>query len=59
VALCGLAEENLQWRRVLGLFCEPKISRFNFLVDLKEQSTQCDKQLTIQMFKTFVELKNG
>ena len=31
----------------------------NFLVDLKGQSTQCDEQRTVQMFKPFVELKNG
>jgi hypothetical protein len=30
----------------------------NFLVGLKGQSTQCDEQRTVQMFKPFVELKN-
>jgi len=28
-------------------------------VDLKKQSAQCDEQRTVQMFKPFVELKNG
>jgi len=31
----------------------------NFLVGLKGQSTQCDEQHTVQMFKPFVELKKG
>ena len=56
---CGLDRGNLQWPGVLDLFRKPKISRFNFLVDLKAQSTQYDEQSTVQMFKTFVELKNG
>jgi hypothetical protein len=56
---CGLARGNPQWPGVLDLFRNPKISRFNFLVDLKAQSTQCGGQSTVQMFKTFVELKNG
>jgi hypothetical protein len=28
-------------------------------VNLKVQSTHCDEQRTVQMFKPFVELKNG
>ena len=32
---------------------------FNFLVDLNVQSTLCDEQRTVQMFKPFVEFKNG
>jgi len=36
-----------------------KLSRFNFLAGLKAQSTQCDEQRTVQIFKPFVELKNG
>jgi hypothetical protein len=30
-----------------------------FWADLKVQSTHCDEQRTLQMFKPFVELKNG
>jgi hypothetical protein len=37
-ALCGLARGNLQLMGVIGLFSESKISRSNFLVDLKVQS---------------------
>jgi hypothetical protein len=55
---CELARGNPQWPWILDLFRKPKISRFNFLVDLKAQSTQCDEQRTVQMFKPFVELKN-
>ncbi|MEX1329421.1 MAG: hypothetical protein AB1Z29_21685, partial [Desulfobacterales bacterium] len=56
---CGLVRGNLQWIRVLDLVSESKISWFNFLLDLKEHSIQCDKQRTVHMFKPFVELKNG
>ena len=49
---------NPNWPGVLGLFRKPKISWSNFLVNLKEQSTQCDEQRTVQMFKPSVELKN-
>jgi hypothetical protein len=44
---CGLVRGNLQWIRVLDLVSESKISWFNFLLDLKEHSIQCDKQRTV------------
>lgn len=40
---CGLARGNPQWPGVLGLSSEAEISRSNFLVDLKAQSTNCNK----------------
>jgi hypothetical protein len=53
---CGLARGNLQWPEILGLFSKPKISRSNFLVDLKVQSTRCDKQRTVRMFTKILRL---
>ena len=41
--LCGLARGNPQWSGVLGLFSKFKISGFNFLMDLKVQSTTSEK----------------
>ena len=40
--------------------CPPNL-KYNesILGGLKEQSTQCDEQRTVQMIKPFVELKNG
>jgi hypothetical protein len=42
--LCRLVRVNPQWPGISDLFSESKITRFNFLMDLKEQSTRCDKQ---------------
>ena len=44
---------------VLDLFSEPQISVFNFFVDLKVQSTHCDKQQPVWIFTKFSMLKNG
>ena len=41
--LCGLARGNTQWWGVLDLFRKSKIPWFQFLMDLKVQSTQYDK----------------
>ena len=41
--ICGLDRRNLPYPGILDLFSEPKISWFNFLVDLKEKSTHCEK----------------
>ena len=43
--LCGLVRGNLQFPSILGLFSEPKISWFDFLVDLKVQSKRRDKKM--------------
>ena len=40
---CGLARGNPQWPAVLDLVSESKIAWFNFLVDLKAQSTHLEK----------------
>jgi hypothetical protein len=56
--LCGLAKGNLQFSGTLDLFGQSKITWSDFMVDLKAQSTPCDEQRTVQMFKPFVELKS-
>ena len=57
-SFCGLAWGNPQEPGNLGLSSKSKLSRSNFLVDLKEQYAQCDEQRTVQMYKPIVELKN-
>ena len=42
---CRLDRRNLQWSGVLDLSRQPKISWFNFLVDLKKQSTHQEKNI--------------
>ena len=45
---CGLVRGNPKFPGILDLFREHEISRFNFLVDLKMQSTtQCQNGQTI------------
>jgi hypothetical protein len=53
--LCGLARGNPQWPRVLGLSSKSKISRVNFLVELKEQSTQCEKNRFVRIYNFELE----
>ena len=55
---CGLDRRNIQFLGILGLSRQPKISWFNFLVDLKEQSTQCEKNCTVRIFLRMFKLKN-
>ena len=40
-----IARGNLYWTRVLDLSSKPKTSRFNFLLDLKAQSTLHEKNI--------------
>jgi len=53
---CGLARGNLQFQGIAGLSIKSKISRFNFLVDLKEQSTQGEKNRWVG-FPKIIEFK--
>jgi len=46
--LCGLARGFPQWPVILDSSCKPKISRSNFLVDLKAQSTLYEKNIGLQ-----------
>jgi len=55
---CGLAWGNLHFPGIVGWYSKPKISWFNFLVDLKEQSTQCEKNCTVRIFLRMFKLKN-
>ncbi len=48
---CVLARENPQPQGIVDLLSESKIPRYNFLVDLKAQSTHCDKSRLDQMFE--------
>jgi hypothetical protein len=57
--LCGLAKRNLQFPEILGLSSESKISWFNFLVDLKEQSTLCEKNHPVWILKKEICNRNS
>ena len=48
---CGLARGNPKWPFGLGLFRKSKISWFNFLVDLKAQSTISEKLPSSDVYK--------
>jgi hypothetical protein len=50
---CGLIRENPQWPGVLGWFSKHKILLCNFLVDLKVQSTTCEKNRWVGFPKIF------
>ena len=41
---------KIQLLTILGLFSQPKISWFNSLVDLKEQSTQFKNDLSVGFY---------
>jgi hypothetical protein len=55
---CILAMGNPRWPEILDLFGQSKITWSDLMVNLKVQSTHCEEQRTVQMFKPFVELKN-
>jgi len=56
-SVCRLDRRNLQWPGVLDLFRKSKISWFNFLVDLKKQSTYCEKIRPGSGFYKIFEIK--
>jgi len=56
---CGLARGNPQWLSVLDLFNKLKISRLNFLTDLKVQSKHRDNNCPVRMYTKLFEVKNG
>jgi len=45
---CGFDRGNIQFLGILGLSRQPKISWFNFLVDLKVKSTHCEKNRLVR-----------
>jgi len=55
--ICGLARGNPQWPGGLGLSSKSKLSRSNFLVDLKAQSKHRDKNCPIWMYTKLFEVK--
>jgi len=50
---CRLDSRNMQFPVNIGLFSKSKISWFNSLVDLKEQSTHCGKNRSVRVLKIF------
>ncbi len=57
--VCGLDRRNIQFPGSLGVFSESKISRSNFLVDLKVQSKHRDKNCPVRVYTKLFEVKNG
>jgi len=54
---CGLARGNSQWPGVLGFLSEPKISRFNSLMNFQEQFTHYEKSRSDRTFAELLSLK--
>jgi hypothetical protein len=48
---CGLDRGNIQYPAIVSLSGKYKISRFNFLVDLKEQFMHCDMNRSVWNLK--------
>ena len=51
-AVCRLGRRNTQSPGIVSLSIKPKISRFNFLVDLRAQSAYCDKIMDVNLTRT-------
>ena len=50
-AECGLDRGNIQYPAIVSLSGKHKISRFNFLLDLKVQFTHCDMNRSVRNLK--------